>query len=78
MGMNERIARQYLEDYLREEFRNRSEVRIRVIFEDHLEGLSLKTESREYFFPFEWANGGFARVRAEVQRIWTGLGVSRA
>jgi vancomycin resistance protein YoaR len=49
-------SEQYLVEYLREEFRRHPEVRIRVILEDHEPGVSLKTASREYFFPLEWAH----------------------
>jgi hypothetical protein len=38
------------------------------------DGISLKTESREYFFPYEWADEpGFPQVRKLVAKIKTVL-----
>lgn len=48
------IARQYLLDYLRDEFRRFPEVRLRLIVESQEDGVLAKTESRETFFPTEW------------------------
>ena len=90
------LARQYLLDYLKEEFRAYPEVRLRsrtratvpAFFEDEKpkypiepkddsenDGITLKTETREYFFPTLWAKQmRLDLVRAEVQRIKDFLG----
>jgi hypothetical protein len=61
---------QYLVEYLREEFSRHPDVRIRIISEDHEVGVSLKTSSREYFFPLEWAHQqDFKQVRELVKEI---------
>ena len=55
--------RQYLVDYLAEEFSRDTSVRLRVMPVDGEEGVVVRTESREYFFPFAWADQGqFAEV----------------
>jgi hypothetical protein len=67
-------SEQYLIEYLREEFRQHPEVRIRPILEDHEPGISLKTASREYFFPMEWAHRqDFKNVRDLVREVRLGL-----
>lgn len=48
------IARQYLLDYLKDEFRKYPEVRLRFMLESHEDGVMAKTAAREYFFPTEW------------------------
>ena len=67
------IARQYLVDYLEEEFRRHPQIRVRRLPADENpenEGVPVKSESREYFFPFEWAlPGRFGRVEALVRKI---------
>lgn len=69
------LSRQYLFDYLIEEFRGFSEVRIRIPPQipqtsEELDGVSLKTETREYFFPTEWIeNLQMDEVEKEVRRI---------
>lgn len=61
---------QYLLDYLEEEFRRNPEIRVRVVPQEHEDGVLVRTESREYFFPFEWADEpGWPRVHAEVRKI---------
>jgi hypothetical protein len=68
------ISEQYLMDYLREEFRRHPEVRIRPILEEHEPGISLKTSSREYFFPLEWAHRqDFNSVRELIKQVRAGL-----
>lgn len=65
---------EYLVEYLREEFRRHPDIRVRVISEDHEPGISVKTSSREYFFPFEWAyKQDFKSVQAQVREIRDGL-----
>ena len=64
------IAEQYLIDYLAEEFRRSPRVRMRVMREDGESGVSVKTEAREYFFPFEWSEKGrFKEIQEQVKRI---------
>lgn len=69
---------QYLLDYLKEEFHRYPEARIRKvpgISDEHgEEGVTLKTESREYFFPISWMlPGQFKHVVQLVQRIKSAL-----
>lgn len=65
---------QYLVDYLVEEFSAFDDVRIRVHTEDREEGVLLRTASREYFFPMEWAyREDFTRVRKLVAEIKAAL-----
>lgn len=49
------VARQYLMDYLRDEFAKFPEVRFRFMLDSHEVGIMARTESREYFFPTSWA-----------------------
>jgi hypothetical protein len=61
-------------DYLSEEFRAYPAVRVRRSRqgggEEAEEGISVKTESREYFFPLEWAQRmRFPLVAELVARI---------
>lgn len=51
--MNE--SRQYLFDYLEEEFSRHPQIRVRVVPASDEDGITVRDESREYFFPFEWA-----------------------
>lgn len=68
------IREQYLFDYIVEEFGKSPQVRVRVAREDGILGVSVKTESREFFFPFEWASvQGMALVRNEIERIHSSL-----
>lgn len=63
-------SEQYLMDYLAEEFREHPRVRIRSMLEDNERGISVKTESRTYFFPYEWtAKGQFKKVQDLVRII---------
>ena len=48
------IARQYLLDYLRDEFKKHPEVRFRMMVEMNEDGVMARTEARETFFPTEW------------------------
>lgn len=67
---------QYMLDYLTEEFSKQPEVRIREVVEDNERGVSVKTEAREYFFPFSWSESvPFREVYAQVQRIKDALGL---
>jgi hypothetical protein len=69
------IRVQYLVDYLCEEFSRFEEVRVRVHSEDHEEGIQVRTASREYFFPMEWAyREDFTQVGKLVAEIKAGLG----
>lgn len=52
------IARQYLMDYLTEEFSRYPIARLRVQITSEDDGIALKTEAREYFFPTLWAASG--------------------
>lgn len=61
---------QYLVDYLTEEFSRHPMVRVRVVPHSEEWGVTVRTEAREYFFPFEWAESrDFAQVVALVQQI---------
>lgn len=67
-------SEQYLIDYLREEFSRFPDVRVRVFLEDHEPGISVKTSSREYFFPMEWAHRqDFESIGGLVKEIRVGL-----
>lgn len=46
--------KQYLLDYLREEFDRYPQVRLRIVPLTQDDGVSAKTETREYFFPTDW------------------------
>jgi hypothetical protein len=65
------IKEQYLVDYLQEEFEKNPDIRVRVIEEDKERGVLVRSQSREYFFPFLWAmtSEGFKNVRELVQKI---------
>jgi hypothetical protein len=72
------IARQFLLDHLKEEFRDAPVVRLRVNAgrdPSHPDdGIIAKTESREYFFPTEWAvQMRMDWVAREIERIREGL-----
>ncbi len=92
------VARQYLLDYLKEDFQGYPEVRLRMrikaklpaFFQDEQpkypvapsmkdeaenDGILVKTETREYFFPSLWAkNMRLDLVRVEVERVKEFLG----
>jgi hypothetical protein len=51
------VTRQYLLDYLVDEFRSYPEVRIRNLPHDKDTGVTVRTEAREYFFEFDWVEG---------------------
>jgi hypothetical protein len=64
--------REYLLSYLQEEFRAHADVRIRIppFMREEEDGVSLKTEAREYFFPTEWViDRRMGEVRELVQKI---------
>ena len=64
------IARQYLLDYLHDEFHKFPEVRLRIMTESHVDGVMAKTESRETFFPTEWIqNMRQDLIQGEVHRL---------
>jgi hypothetical protein len=64
------VLEDYLEDYLVEEFRNFPQIRIRRVPQDHVDGILVRSEAREYFFPFEWMGPGrFKEVQAQVKKI---------
>jgi hypothetical protein len=65
---------QYLLDYLEEEFRNHPEVRVRRTPWQKNEGVMLRTEAREYFFPADWiAERRYDKVRELVREVKTAL-----
>lgn len=60
----------YLVDYLKEEFRRRPEIRVRQMTHEGEEGVMVRTDAREYFFPFAWMRGGrFSEVIDQVRKI---------
>lgn len=62
--------KQYLLDYLQEEFSRTPDIRVRVVPHKDDTGVTVRTEAREYFFPFEWAETGtFGKVEELVGRI---------
>ncbi len=68
------ILKTYLQEFLNDEFRGYANVRLRSMIDGQQDGISLKTESREYFFPYEWADEpGFPQVRKLVAKIKTVL-----
>jgi hypothetical protein len=63
-------AEQYLLDYLIDEFRKNPEVRIKAFDENQERGVIVRTEAREYFFPYAWMEKNqFSRVQKQVQKI---------
>ncbi len=69
-------ARTYLLEYLRDEFKRFPEVRLRILpaavipSADRQDGISAKTESREYFFETQWMAGSrFSEIQALVRKI---------
>jgi hypothetical protein len=61
---------EYLYEYLQEEFRKFSEIRIQIRKEDGERGILVRSEARQWFFPFEWASGhGFKEVHQQVAKI---------
>lgn len=66
------ISRHYLLEYLQDEFRLYPQVRIRIprILREENDGILVKSETREYFFPTIWVeHQQMNRVEAEVRRI---------
>jgi hypothetical protein len=64
------VARQYLLDYLKDEFHRYPEVRFRLIPESNEDGVLAKTETREYFFPTEWMQRmEMNRIKGEIRRM---------
>lgn len=64
------VARQYLFDYLRDEFYKYPEIRLRFMLESHEDGVMVRTEAREYFFPTEWMqNMQLNRIKEEIGRL---------
>jgi len=73
--------RQYLLDYLAEEFREFPDVRVRQAPSKRYEGpdgsaevadspgVFVRTEAREYFFPYEWAEPGQFSEVARLVRV---------
>ncbi len=63
-------AQQYMFEYLIEEFHRFPKIRVRVVPHADDAGVTVRTESREYFFPFEWAErNAFSEVDRLVRRI---------
>lgn len=63
-------AEEYLLEYLQEEFSRFPEIRVGVRREDGEFGVLVRSESRQWFFPFEWSTGeGFKRVHWQVNQI---------
>jgi hypothetical protein len=63
-------AEEYLLDYLKDEFRRFSEIRVDVRKEDGEWGIIVRSESRQWFFPYEWASAqGFKKVHALAAQI---------
>lgn len=69
-------ARLYLLEYLRDEFRRYPEVRLRILptarvpSAERADGVTAKTESREYFFETSWMLGKrFAEIQSLVRAI---------
>ena len=70
MDITPNEARQYLFDYLEEEFSRYPEIRVRVVPASEEDGITVRSESREYFFPFQWAeNKQFDEVAKLVRKI---------
>ncbi|MBC7692891.1 MAG: hypothetical protein H7222_14105 [Methylotenera sp.] len=60
----------YLESYVREEFSRYPDIRVRRSPQDNEPGVLVRSDSREYFFPFEWMKPGrFKEVQDQVLRI---------
>lgn len=60
-------AEEYLVEYLQEEFGRFPQIRIQVKKEEGEYGVMVRSESREWFFPFAWSSGeGFKRVHQQV------------
>jgi len=67
---HEDAREEYLYEYLQEEFRKFSQVRIQIRKEDGERGVMVRTESRQWFFPFDWSSGqGFKKVHQQVSQI---------
>ena len=63
-------ARQYLIDYLTEEFDLSRGYNVRVVALVEDECVMVRTETREYYFPFSWADHmDFTKVQNLVQKI---------
>jgi hypothetical protein len=69
-------ARLYLLEYLRDEFRRYPEVRLRILpaaaipSAESRDGVTAKTESREYFFETRWMQGKrFSEISKLVRAI---------
>ena len=69
------LARQYLLDFLKDEFEKYPEVRLRIVPNYQEDGVIAKTESREYFFHTDWVRSmRLDLVREEARRIKEVLG----
>lgn len=63
-------AEEYLLDYLKEEFSRFPEIRVDIRKEDGEFGVMVRSESRQWFFPYEWSSGpGFKKVHQQVAQI---------
>lgn len=63
-------AEEYLLDYLKEEFSRFPEIRVDIRKEEGELGVMVRSESRQWFFPFEWSTGqGFKNVHKLVGQI---------
>ena len=62
--------RQYLFDYLVEEFERHPQVRLRIVPLTQGDGVSAKTSAREFFFETDWVRfRRFDEIRGLVERI---------
>jgi hypothetical protein len=63
-------AEEYLLDYLKEEFSRFPAIRVDVRKEEGEWGVMVRSESRQWFFPFDWSTGpGFKKVHQLVGQI---------
>ena len=63
-------AEAYLFDYLQEEFSRFPEIRVGIRTEDGESGVLVRSESRQWFFPYDWSNGeGFKKIHEQVSKI---------
>jgi hypothetical protein len=67
----EETHEEYLVEYLREEFGRFEQIRVQIRKEDGERGVLVRSESRQWFFPFDWANPGqgFKKVHVLVRQI---------
>jgi len=64
------VAEEFLLELLEEEFSRYPDIRVDIRKENGERGVLVRSESREWFFPFEWSStAGFGKVHQQINTI---------